>query len=103
MKLSCLFEWYVGECVGSFFTPFSPTRREYIITPSWRLDAHGLWTDRTKQTEMIYSFCDFLRLTMFACEVERERKRDSERMKRTRERERNANVNKTCMNCSDFY
>lgn len=50
--------------MGSFFTYFSPTRREYIITPSWNLDAHGLWTDRTKLTEMIYSFCDFLRLTM---------------------------------------
>ena len=60
-------------CVGYFFTPFSPTRREYIITPSWRLNAHDLWINRTKQTEMVYLFCIFLGLTMFACEVEREK------------------------------
>ena len=57
-----------------FLLPFHPLEESILLPHHVDWMPHGLWTDRTKQTEMIYSFCDFLRLTMFACEVERERK-----------------------------
>lgn len=48
--------------------------------------------------EVIYSFCDFLSLTMFACEVVRE-----EQEREERKEQRNVSMNKTCMNSFIYF